>query len=192
MNDDLIAANRVKLEVFSINAQGEEVLKLSLEHRPTPGGGDGGVNYQTTIEDDNNARSIIEHMTSWLAGISEFLPPGSLSASPPDGVEKPNDLALPQTPAGEGVVYVKNFLPYGQHMAMTNTKIERDSHNRITKIGGQMKFFRKVKPDSSSEQTEYRIEIDGEWKKIKDIDKYIKKHKMVIYRVLPDRDEVDD
>lgn len=192
MQDDLIAASRVKLEVFYINDRGEEVSKLSLESRPTPGGGDGGIHYQTTVEDDTNARTVIMQTTRWLATISEFMPPGSMGSSPAAGVENPNDLYLPHTPAGEGSHYVKNALPYGEHMAMVNTEIERDSHNRITKIGGQMEFFRKVKSDSSPGQTDYLIKDKKEWKKIKNIDKYIKKHKVVIHKVLPDRDEPSD
>ena len=173
--------SRIKLELFFLDDKGEEVLEILLELRPGAGGGDDSVRHKIATTDEEAVKSAIENAAGYLAGTARNMPPGILSAQT-DG--QPEDLVVIRMPAGEGIEYVKNELPYGQHMVMLNAKIERDSQGRVKRIGGDIHLFKKLKPEALSENPRYKILIKkGEWKEIKDIDKYVDKHKLVVYKL---------
>ena len=172
---------RIKLELFFLNDKGEEVLEIFLELRPGAGGGDDSVRYKISKTDEDAVKAAVEQAAGYLTGTIRKMPAGVLGA-PTDG--QPEDLVAIRIPAGEGVEYVKNELPYGQHMVMLNAKIERAPQGQVKRIRGEVHLFKKVKPETPSENPGYKILIKGDdWKAIKDIDEYVEKHKLVVYKL---------
>ena len=176
--------SRIKLELFFFNDKGEEVSEILLELKPGEGGGDDSVRYRVSTTDEEAVKSAVETAAGYLAGTIKKMPAGILSAHT-DGQSE--ERVVVRIPAGEGIEYVKNELPYGQHMVMLNARIERTPQGHVKKIGGNVELFKKVKPETPSENPEYKIPLKGDWKEIRNIDEYVEKHKLVVYKLNVDR-----
>lgn len=191
MEDGKTYPCRVKLEISSWNENSEETVTLTLEHQPTPGGGNGSVSCRTLISQDDTVRGVIGWAADRLLAIAKTMPPGSLGAVADGKRRQKDDWVLDETPAGVGAEYVKDALPYGEHMAMVNAEIDRLPDGRLKGVKGNVRGFKKIR--SGSGQTEYWIITEGDWKQVKNIDEYINKHKLIIYKVgLPKQEEDGD
>ena len=184
MPEEKKTPSRIKLELFAYNDKGEEVSEGLLEIRPEAGGGDGSIRYRFATTDEDAVKALVDNAAGYLAGTIRNMPPGTLNAAE-DG--QPGEYVAVRIPAGEGVEYVKDELPYGQHMVMLNTEIERDPEGRIKRLGGEMNLFQKVKPVNPDTGPSYKIMVKGGWREIRDIDEYVDKHKLVVYKLNVDR-----
>ena len=72
-------------------------------------------------------------------------------------------------------------------MVMLNAKIERDEQGRVAKIGGEIKLLRKIRPDKPDGKPEYKILEKKRWRRIGDIEEYVEKYNMIVYKLNSNR-----
>ena len=176
--------SRIKLELFFYNDKGEEVPEIFLELKPAAGGGDDSVRYKISMTNEEVVKATVDNAAGYLAGTIRKMPPGTLKTA----MDNPSEeFVAIREPAGEGVEYVKHELVHGRHMVLLDAKIKRSPGGLAENIKGRVHLFEKLKPETPSENPQYKILKNGEWKEIKDIDEYVEKHKLVVYKLNIDR-----
>ena len=170
--------SRISLEIFTRDDKGKETSAVYLEYRPPHGGGDGNAVFKAATNNEEAVKAAVEQAAGIMIGVARGMPPGVISEATPD-----NEWVLEKMPAGEGADYVRNELPYGEHMVMLNAKMERLPDGHVKSISGSPHIFRKIKPATSPGDPAYKILRGGKWLQIRDIDEYVEKHKLIVHKL---------
>ena len=182
MNDKGIVITGIKLEISAIddnrNSEGPLIV---FQSRPLPNG-KSSVSCKASTTDKDFARETFAEIADYLVKVAGSMPSDLPEVLDPSG-DPWDDYTVVRDLAGEGAKYVKNKLPYGQHTVMLNTSIKRHPNGQIEKVSGSPYPFHKLEPKAGSKKPKYQILTKGGWEQIRDIEEYIKQHKLAVYKL---------